>query len=233
MATQTTTPASSLTAVPINGPATVARLQGLWRGNGAEVAAGYAYLSSLRAAGVPESAVGRGNLFEAERLLKDFKLDYGVAKKLSSGAAVLVSYVDQVDAAARVHIGVYPTSKLPAPALGGLWAYAALAVGTLLAGGWFYFRSWDKELEGFKAQTDRIFLQVAQTMADTVAQVGLTDPAAAARIAQANTAALKVAAAARKSPQSWLDKLLGTGGPPLWIWGLAALYLYSQQRGSA
>jgi hypothetical protein len=163
-------------------------------------------------------------------LLQRFERHHEIAKLLSSGSAVLVAYTDPL--AAGVHIGVYPRSKLPQQGFGLVWKYITLAAGVVLVAGYFFFRSWELELRTMQAETDELYLKVARAMNETVKRVGAKDPAAAARIAEANAKALQVAADARKEPQGWLDKILGTVGdatPWLWVAAGVAFIYYSQQ----
>jgi len=71
-------------------------------------------------------------------------------------------------------------------------------------------------------------------MDETVRRIGAKDPAAAARIAEANAKALKVAADARAEPQGWLDKILGkVRDASPWLLLAVGVGLYFSRRGRA
>jgi hypothetical protein len=211
----------------------LARLEKAWDYNLQQTAGAFAYLTTLEKLLNPDDGirlrdvVGGANLRAAKRQLQNFKEDYEVGRQLSDGSAVLVSYTDTRQPA-KTHIGVYPASKLPQLQLGLVWKYVGLAAGTVLTGAWFYFRSWDKELEAYGAETDNLLVKMALKMAETVGDVAAKDPAAAERLARANTEALLVAYQARTNPakrKSWIDKLVGAAGGGVLLWVAGALLL--------
>jgi hypothetical protein len=184
--------------------------------------------------GLPDfgAYVGAANLETAARLRDRFEEDHAVAEKLRDGNAVLVGFSDALPGQ---HVGVYKARSARELALAP-FVWFAIAAGTALVGQHFYFRYWDMELRDYRAESDRTYLTMAERMAATVQEVAKTDPQAAARIAEANTEALRIAAEAKRAPDTWIDKLLGTGerglsallnSPILWI-GVA---LYFSQRG--
>jgi hypothetical protein len=193
----------------VQGDGFAAAFQIDWETNVQKTVGAYAYVNTMiDRLGLEHFTryVGGDKVNEAQALLERFRRNYGIAKKLRSGEAVLVGYNEP--GSNLLYVGVYKVTALRNLGVAP-FVWFLLTAGTLLASASFYFKRWGMEQVDYTQGADRLYLEMARRMQQTVAEVSTTNPVEAARIAEAGAEALRAAGDARRAPKGTLEQIIG------------------------
>lgn len=181
------------------------------------------------------AAVGPDTIEDAQGLLMFTKRLHVAATQLSNGQAYLQPWQSREEG---THVAVVLNAGLPQGAELGVWPIAVMMMGVSLAGmaSYVVVQRWNSEVMALAQENEALqikVLQRVQAMAETLVK---TDPAAAAKLGEANAKAIAASNVALRHPQGWLEKALGSVGAGAAIGGgvstitiLGVLWLMSRK----
>lgn len=193
------------------------------------------FLTMLEELGAPElmRVIGPDNMQAVQALIGNTERLFKVAEQLDARQAYLVPWQEPNGAA---HVAV---AAMPAPASGGqlgawpIWLAAAAAV--TLTGLAVLISKWEMEVETLRENNAALELSILERLQSNAEALKTTDPAAAARIMEANAKAIAAQNAAALNPKNWLQAAFKAAGQavegvPALVWALG-IYAVLQMVG--
>ena len=197
------------------------------------------FLTMLQELGPAEltRVIGPDNMQAVQALVANTERLFNVAEQLDAGEAYLVPWQATAEEGGTQHVAV---ARMPAPASGGhlagwpIWVAGAVAVS--LVGIAVLISKWETEVETLRENNAALELSILQRIQVNAEALMKTDPAAAARIMEANAKAIAAQNAARANPKNWLQQAFKAAGEaigqvPALAWALG-LYVLLQFVGN-